>query len=544
MLVPIFIVIILIAGAISVVLFANRMRSTTGSLSRETRAARHERRGCGRRIRPFDVDRARSSRPRTLRRDPFALGRRTRAPARRRGRRVRTGRRGRDRRQPAPVPQPGPADHGRLRSRRFRAGDARVPLAAAGSRRLRRHGQHRQARRHPRAPSTRSRSRSTRRRPVRTSCATRHDPATLAKAKKVYKPAIYKDMSELGIVALYQRCVHLGCRVPFCQTSQWFECPCHGSKYNRVGEKKAGPAPRGLDRFYATQVRRQHHRRHRQHLPRSADRHQHDRPERRGPAVRVSIAGVSSARTKTGATVRDRRHLEERPSALADLDQLHRVRRVDHLSCCRSVLSPKKAASRGQDAREPHARSSTTKISKAAGSSACRVGRSMFAAVDRDRIADLLAARAHPPAPVGELLRQELRRPRRNPVRQLRERRSTTPQSRCSARTATAKRVTAASASTIDQRRQGQLEGAAAQHRGAALRRGHRLPRASRAGSRTRICDLTDIITYGRPGHTDAAVGCRRRWTEERPVDRRPRRVHRVDPDHTRAVAGAERRRR
>lgn len=78
--------------------------------------------------------------------------------------------------------------------------------------------------------------------------------ADLALAKKIYKPAIYKDMSELGIVALYQRCVHLGCRVPFCQTSQWFECPCHGSKYSRVGEKKAGPAPRGLDRFYATQA--------------------------------------------------------------------------------------------------------------------------------------------------------------------------------------------------------------------------------------------------------------------------------------------------
>ena len=78
-------------------------------------------------------------------------------------------------------------------------------------------------------------------------------PTALAAAKKIYKPAIYNDMSELGIVALYQRCVHLGCRVPFCQTSQWFECPCHGSKYSRVGEKKAGPAPRGLDRFYATQ---------------------------------------------------------------------------------------------------------------------------------------------------------------------------------------------------------------------------------------------------------------------------------------------------
>jgi cytochrome b6-f complex iron-sulfur subunit len=46
--------------------------------------------------------------------------------------------------------------------------------------------------------------------------------------------------------------VHLGCRVPFCDSSQWFECPCHGSKYNRVGEKKAGPAPRGLDRFAMT----------------------------------------------------------------------------------------------------------------------------------------------------------------------------------------------------------------------------------------------------------------------------------------------------
>jgi cytochrome b6-f complex iron-sulfur subunit len=52
--------------------------------------------------------------------------------------------------------------------------------------------------------------------------------------------------------ALYQRCVHLGCRVPFCASSQWFECACHNSMYNRVGEWKAGPAPRGLDRFPVT----------------------------------------------------------------------------------------------------------------------------------------------------------------------------------------------------------------------------------------------------------------------------------------------------
>jgi len=72
----------------------------------------------------------------------------------------------------------------------------------------------------------------------------------LPAAKKVYKDFIYAGM-EQGVVALYQKCVHLGCRVPWCQTAQWFECPCHGSKYNRVGEKRDGPAPRGLDRFQA-----------------------------------------------------------------------------------------------------------------------------------------------------------------------------------------------------------------------------------------------------------------------------------------------------
>ncbi len=75
--------------------------------------------------------------------------------------------------------------------------------------------------------------------------------ADLPAAKKVYKPVVVAGM-EQGIVALYQKCVHLGCRVPWCFSAQWFECPCHGSKYNRVGEKRDGPAPRGLDRFAVT----------------------------------------------------------------------------------------------------------------------------------------------------------------------------------------------------------------------------------------------------------------------------------------------------
>jgi cytochrome b6-f complex iron-sulfur subunit len=75
-----------------------------------------------------------------------------------------------------------------------------------------------------------------------------YPPDEIAKAKAVYAATLLPGM-EAGLVALYQRCVHLGCRVPWCKSSQWFECPCHGSKYNRVGEKKGGPAPRGLDRF-------------------------------------------------------------------------------------------------------------------------------------------------------------------------------------------------------------------------------------------------------------------------------------------------------
>jgi cytochrome b6-f complex iron-sulfur subunit len=52
-----------------------------------------------------------------------------------------------------------------------------------------------------------------------------------------------------GLRALYQKCPHLGCGVPFCSSSQQFECPCHGSVYNVIGEYLHGPAPRGMDRF-------------------------------------------------------------------------------------------------------------------------------------------------------------------------------------------------------------------------------------------------------------------------------------------------------
>lgn len=59
------------------------------------------------------------------------------------------------------------------------------------------------------------------------------------------------DGTAVNVRALYQRCTHLGCKPNFCLKSFWFECPCHGSRYDRLGTKvkELGPAPRSLDRF-------------------------------------------------------------------------------------------------------------------------------------------------------------------------------------------------------------------------------------------------------------------------------------------------------
>ena len=57
-----------------------------------------------------------------------------------------------------------------------------------------------------------------------------------------------------GILAIYQKCTHLGCTVPwrpdfeFAASKGWFRCPCHGSTYTRGGAILVfGPAPRPLD---------------------------------------------------------------------------------------------------------------------------------------------------------------------------------------------------------------------------------------------------------------------------------------------------------
>jgi cytochrome b6-f complex iron-sulfur subunit len=65
-------------------------------------------------------------------------------------------------------------------------------------------------------------------------------------ARGVY-PKDALPMLEAGVIVLYQRCTHLGCRVPWCTTSEWFECPCHAGRFDQIGEPRGGPIPRGLD---------------------------------------------------------------------------------------------------------------------------------------------------------------------------------------------------------------------------------------------------------------------------------------------------------
>lgn len=52
-----------------------------------------------------------------------------------------------------------------------------------------------------------------------------------------------------GFLAIYRRCTHLGCAVPFDPASGQFVCPCHGSEFKMDGDVLNQPAPRPLDLF-------------------------------------------------------------------------------------------------------------------------------------------------------------------------------------------------------------------------------------------------------------------------------------------------------
>ena len=52
-----------------------------------------------------------------------------------------------------------------------------------------------------------------------------------------------------GFLAIYQRCTHLGCSVPWDQAQNAFICPCHNSQFTGDGGLVNPPAPRPLDLF-------------------------------------------------------------------------------------------------------------------------------------------------------------------------------------------------------------------------------------------------------------------------------------------------------
>ena len=67
-----------------------------------------------------------------------------------------------------------------------------------------------------------------------------------------------------GFMALWWKCPHLGCTVPWREAFSfpdpdtgadkrgWFRCPCHGSTYNDAGVRVFGPAPRSMDHMELT----------------------------------------------------------------------------------------------------------------------------------------------------------------------------------------------------------------------------------------------------------------------------------------------------
>ena len=275
--------------------------------------------------------------------------------------------------------------------------------------------------------------------------------------------------------------------------SQWFECPCHGSKYNRVGEKHGGPAPRGLDRFVARRSRAATS----SSTPASSSsaRRSAPTPPKQGagrPVVRLTTVPM----TRVVALVvwkSDLRHFV----VLFNLLAIVAIAGYPAVDRVRRKREPR------QDAREPDAVLRRRRPRRPRGSSVCSGWALMFVTIVRGRAARLLAARADPPGALGRVLRQNGSVERgaalfANSV----DARPTTRCCRCSARTATAATAAAARRPCDRPRRSRRpaaagvvhVEGAGAQHRAAALHRPE---------------EVEQIITYGRPGTPMPALACR-----------------------------------
>lgn len=60
---------------------------------------------------------------------------------------------------------------------------------------------------------------------------------------------LFLRREEDRLVAMWNRCTHLGCPVAYSAGGDSFSCPCHGGAYDSLGRVTAGPPARPLDRF-------------------------------------------------------------------------------------------------------------------------------------------------------------------------------------------------------------------------------------------------------------------------------------------------------
>jgi len=57
--------------------------------------------------------------------------------------------------------------------------------------------------------------------------------------------AVYRD-ADGAVHAISPRCTHMGCTVDWNDAEKTWDCPCHGSRYDRFGDVMRGPATKGL----------------------------------------------------------------------------------------------------------------------------------------------------------------------------------------------------------------------------------------------------------------------------------------------------------
>jgi Rieske Fe-S protein len=69
----------------------------------------------------------------------------------------------------------------------------------------------------------------------------------MVRARNFPMPLVVRNLEGRGLIALSTICTHAGCEVRVLPNE--FECPCHGSAYNRDGSVSNGPASRPLQRF-------------------------------------------------------------------------------------------------------------------------------------------------------------------------------------------------------------------------------------------------------------------------------------------------------